>query len=164
MSGFHSGLTASIPVEDMFALIARLGAASGGSQALTNDTLRALGFVTKRYPMDSDLYWIVPGDDRHPLPPWCNKITASLDAALALAERVLPGCRCMAGSRGLKGDKARAAVIPVAGRMAGAKAHTPALALCIAILRATLDGCEAEGGVNKTSHATGDRPEKGEQT
>lgn len=142
MSGLvHSAASGSIPVPDMSSLIARLEAAAGGSQALTDDTLRAMGFTTKRYPMDSDRYWIVPGDERHPLPPWCDKITVSLDAALALAERVLELRGpininvCLAGS-------AQAQIYPddPCGVHVQAVASSPALALCIAILKAKAQG------------------------
>lgn len=126
---------------DMQELIARLEAAAGGSQALTDDTLRALGFVTKRYPMDSDRYWIVPGDERHPLPPWCDKITVSLDAALALAERVLPGWVYMLVNDYC--DYFRAELVRPESSVVKAVAETMPLALCIAILKAKAQG---EGG------------------
>lgn len=55
---------------------------------------------------------------------------------VALVERALPGSRCLVGTRGMKGDRARAAIIPAHGRMVGAKHRTPAIALCIALLKA----------------------------
>jgi hypothetical protein len=114
-------------------LIKRLEEAEAGSRELTEAVLLALGFVTKRYPMDSDTYWIVPGDERNPLPAWADRITTSLDAALALAERL-----------GLDGWH------PLYAAMLNWKAHDPRgplsktlpLALCIAILKATDTGRE----------------------
>ena len=53
-----------------------------------------------------------------------GRYTTSLDAALALAKRVLPGVW------------AKAALYPSAGPVSVGRARNPALALCIAILRA----------------------------
>ena len=63
-------------------------------------------------------------------------LNGSVDATVALVERALPGSRCLVGTRGMKGDRARAAIIPAHGRMVGAKHRTPAMALCIALLKA----------------------------
>lgn len=131
---------ALIPVRDMSALIARLEAAVGGSPALTDDVLKALGFVTKRYPMDSDRYWIVPGEDRHPLPPWCDKITVSLDASLALAERVVGNREWLVEGKDRPLGRVHRVCLGIVGPV---YASTPALALCIAILKAKAQG---EGG------------------
>lgn len=83
----------------------------------------------------------------------------SLDAALALAERVLEGW-----SWEIRIDESGASVqaapvwwmeglaAPDEGGVS-CEAATPALALCIATLRAKLDGYAAEGEVNKNPKA-----------
>lgn len=64
------------------------------------------------------------------------EFTISMDRALALAERVLPGCRWEGGVNGHEG--AWAQVFPDLTGIQG-RAPTPALALCIAILHARKD-------------------------
>ncbi len=119
-------------------LIARLEAAEVESTGFNDDVLRSLGFVTKRYPMDSDTYWIVPGNERHPLPPWCDKITISIDAALALAERVLPGFTWRV-QRHSSGMFDAAFWSDPDDQYAGyGRVVSPAVAICLAILRAKL--------------------------
>lgn len=61
--------------------------------------------------------------------------TTSLDAALALAERVLPGCRCIA-ERDHDGTGWACVRASEDSERFMTDAHTPALALCISILRA----------------------------
>lgn len=117
----------SIPTE----LVDRLSAAAAGSRHLDYELKDAL----------NDPHWNlrVPAD-------W----TTSLDAALALAERVLPD-RPILMDRMPDGS----GWAQVRGTLSfNAKAATPALALCIAILKAlaptpsdTLTGHEAEGEV-----------------
>jgi hypothetical protein len=68
------------------------------------------------------------------------RVTTSLDAALALAERVLPGCLV---SLFLHGNAAASVECKTAGRVkTESLSATPALALCIAILKATDTGRE----------------------
>ena len=113
---------------DLSALIARLEAAEVGSFALDKQILAALGFTWRgmAYWNSENEMWSGP-----------SALTRSLDAALALAERVLEERGpininvCLAGS-------AQAQIYPVdpCGPHEQAVASTPALALCIAILRA----------------------------
>lgn len=75
-----------------------------------------------------------------------DPVTTSIYATVALVERALPGSLCLAGTRGMKGDRARAAIIPAHGRMVGAKHRTPAMALCIALLKALPAASEGSVG------------------
>lgn len=99
-------------------LIERLEAAEVGSAGLSIDVVTSLDDGGE-FPTHGKLF-----------------VTTSLDAALALAERVLPGWSWTVGTRDVPGCTA---VIdsnggsPILGE---AIAPTPALALCIAILRA----------------------------
>jgi hypothetical protein len=132
---------------DVTGLVERLEKATGGPRSLEKDILRALGYHMRRVPMDSFVYWAknetgfplvdVLGDD-------CDNFTASLDAALALVERVLPGWDiCL--SR-VKGDEAVTwnAVVGEPDSFSGSEATspTPALALCLAALKALAQGNE----------------------
>lgn len=110
-------------------LIRRLEEAEAGGRALDADVFAALGFTYDHGPAD---VWRDAGGD----PFYFNPITSSFDAALALAERVLPGwgfflrsdkdgCNC-----GLVYPDAHF-VTPGCGTAA-----TPALALVAATLRA----------------------------
>jgi len=73
-------------------------------------------------------------------------VTTSLDAALALAERVLPGCRCMV-ERDFDGNGW--AMVQRSGTFNAERVmtdgNTPALALCAAVLKATHKAEGAEG-------------------
>jgi hypothetical protein len=85
--------------------------------------------------------WVALEFDRRSSPIDAPEYTTSLDAALALAERVLPGWDWHARSH--YGDKFFAQVWPAfQSRQHEAYAATPALALCIAILKATDTGRE----------------------
>jgi len=112
---------------DLSALIARLEAAEAGS--------RELDYAIKA--------WLEPIDDY-----WAIRVaadwTTSLDAALALAERPgMDGWRIMyAALMNWKAHDPRGPLL-----------QTLPLALCIATLRAKLDGYEAEGEVNKNPNA-----------
>lgn len=133
----------------MSGLIERLEAAEAGSTDLDATLFRHFGseLPTAFGPMRVDLEWQDDGSALMPIgemqvrfsaPP----VTTSLDAALALAERVLPGWTWVADG----GGKSRATGV-VIGEGAGedegpdpaftGKASTPALALCIAVLKAT---------------------------
>lgn len=121
---------------DLSALIARLEAAEAGSRELDLVVVRAVGEDARL------LGW----------PPY----TTPLDAALALAERVLPGW-AVEVSRINAGTSRCTANIWTPSQREGqlgsgrvfVDAPTPALALVIATLRAKLDGCE----VNKNPKA-----------
>lgn len=148
MSGVHSGLTASIPVADMSALIARLEAAYATGIMMESEAVALQTALGLEDTYDTDWKRCC----------W-NALKGSLDAALAVLGEVLPAWDWQL-TRGA--DEMALACIQHSRRVSGPEvcAHTPALALVIAILRAKLDGYEAEGGVNQT-RATGDRPEKG---
>lgn len=101
-----------------------------------DDLLNGMRFdeAIERFPRDLAgiaNYW--------PIPPY----TTSLDAALALAERVLPGWAWMVRGSHCDGDGASFAKVwrPYADPPAGdfdALAHTAPLALCAAIVKAKL--------------------------
>lgn len=127
---------------DLSALIARLEAAEVGSRELDAEICilfqyggpNSEGAVNVRTDSnwEGDLLFEQGGDECcNPIPP----VTTSLDAALALAARVLPGWSCSA----IKGQGGcEAYVWPHAEAFADVqgKSSTPALAICIAILRA----------------------------
>jgi len=112
-------------------LIEKLEGAEVGSGALSNEVLSACGYVETRFPMDSCPYWVHPSAPRSPLSVAQESVTTSLDAALALAERVLPGWFVTLDT---SGPHARLWI--GAEPSFGALGCTPALALCAAILRA----------------------------
>jgi len=131
---------------DLSALIARLEAAEVGSRELdAHVEVVARAFEAAKTGLARELWakWIVSRDfgveDEHtayqPAP-----VTTSLDAALALAERVLPEWRVfgISDERDFQVNRGWGAGV---GEKTGpgiqhAKAPTPALALCTAILRA----------------------------
>ena len=142
---------------DLSALIARLEAAKvGGRELDAHVEVAARAFEAAKTGLARKHWakWIVSRDfwveDEHtayqPAP-----ATTSLDAALALAERVLPGCCVLVGDyKGLanhtrwngEGDaratKGWCSLSPddAASSNHRVHAHTPALALCIAVLKA----------------------------
>lgn len=135
MNSLHSAASGSIPSGDLSALIAKLEAAATGSRALDGDV--AWVFHPKlwgrRNPVNGQHQWMTEIDGKPRVLP---RYTTSIDAALALAERVLPGwgfflrkdrdgCNC-----GLVYPDA-SFVTPGCG-----SSPTPALALCAAILKA----------------------------
>ena len=124
----HSAEDGSIPVPDMSALITRLEAAGAGSIELDVAIWDAMGG------------WSVS----HP-----PAYSSSLDAALALAERVLPDwaweIRLDRGGASVQTAPAwwmEGLAAPDEGGVS-CDGKTPALALCIAILKAKAQG---EGG------------------
>lgn len=143
---------------DLSALIARLEAAEVGDQDLSlevNVALEGGEPVGKMANYVMEPYWAI----RRPNPAYVGgfengpnyPVTTSLDAALALAERVLPGCCVLVGDyKGLanhtrwngEGDaratKGWCSLSPddAASSNHRVHAHTPALALCIAVLKA----------------------------
>jgi hypothetical protein len=92
--------------------------------------------------------WVALEFYRRSSPPAAPEYTTSIDAALALAERVLPGCLWTAGSNTYDGaPNGQAEVfLPVPSDFhdgcGEVTAATPTLALCIAILKATDTGRE----------------------
>lgn len=143
----HSGLSASIPVEGgagRFAeLIARLEAVEVGSMELDAAICITLGYVGNNQGYSPLNVRISDGDDEWldyelgpvpytaPIP----DVSQSLDAALALAERVLPGCRCIA-ERDHDGSGWACVRVSEGADRFMADAKTTALALCISILKA----------------------------
>lgn len=126
---------------DLSALIARLEAAEVGSRELdahVEVAVRAFEAAETGLSREHWAKWIVSRDfwveDEHtayqPTP-----VTTSLDAALALAERVLPGWDWQI-TKGA--DEMALACVQHSRRVSGPEvcASTPALAICIAILRA----------------------------
>ena len=119
---------------DLSALIARLEAAEAGSRELDDAAWFAATGEKASYPFDDE----TDPHIRYGTLAWVRlpRSTTSLDAALALAERVLPGwvwnmgndTRCWAH---LWNDLPTYDGNPSMGRAA-----TPAVALCNAILRA----------------------------
>lgn len=160
---------------DLSALIARLEAAEAGDQDLSLEVNIALEGgepvgKTANYVMEP--YWAI----RRPNPAYLGgfengpnyPVTTSLDAALALAERVLPGWhvgiqpwfhtdpdRVMSRAYLIRPDWKR--WNPVGDEWCeqhhGRSCATPALAVAAATLRAKLDGYAAEGEVNKNPKA-----------
>ena len=154
----------SIPGGDLSALIARLEAAEAGSReldaeiwaALRSEKIKITG-IAQPYGDNSGatqvLFTLPPkrtesatqkrGDFQHAEP-----ATTSIDAALALAERMLPGWRKFVE---VVGDGRGSACVFLAHEAIDRPwfhAPTPALALCIAILRAIPNGYEAAGEVS----------------
>ena len=114
-------------------LIARLEAATGGDTGLDCDIVIACGLW--RPPTNSERNPArVDGWRRGELNHYCphTPLTASVDAALALVEQVLPGWNWSVGRDGTS-PWARIDYDGTAGRYSGA---TPAIALCIAALTA----------------------------
>ena len=124
------GLAASVPTGGpLDDLIARLEAASEGSGALDDLVGRAIGCILTG--ITDGVWGVKPGG-------W----TQSLDAALALAERVLPEH----GPIDLTIMGSAKVTIwsndPCGRDLSDAFGHTPALALCIAVLKAVSVGTE----------------------
>lgn len=157
---------------DLSALIARLEAAEAGSRELDAAIWSALLPVKAKVVS----FWPLYSDERKTcveftLPPkrtatvtknsgpylHANPVTTSLDAALALAERVLPGC-CPGVARNVHhkdwyswvGSKDEEGC----GDLGNGRGPSPALALCIAVLKAVQHatpiphGYEAAGEVS----------------
>lgn len=144
MNRVHSGLTASIPVENLSALIARLEAAESKDAWIHAPDVHLVLFNTS-----------------------CARaikspsVTTSVDAALDLVGKVLPGwlwdVTTITTSVGGLRKPLASVVHPDQPEGQEIKTwgygSTPALALCIATLRAKLDGYAAEGEVNKNPKA-----------
>lgn len=156
-----------IPTETLSALISQLETAEAGSRELDREIM-ALSYVWEQrhigarcWDDDSDTccpdakhldwVWVDPATDQ-----WKTTaregfdFTTSLDAALALAERVLPGCEpgVMVEQRLANGKTIWGAWTYVSEKE-DAFAFGPALALCIAILRARVADSPETGGVGE---------------
>jgi hypothetical protein len=110
---------------DLSNLISRLEAAQSGGAGLDHAVHEA-----------AEPALFAPGwkwSTECPLP-----VTTSLDAALTLCERVLPGASCVGFDRTPQGSTAYVSRNNVADGhwLVEAEAPTPALALCLALLRA----------------------------
>lgn len=120
---------------DLSALIARLEAAEVGNRELDCEIARAMGWGVHNARRNG--LWVVPFGEYDTCDPEAvfalGNYTTSLDAALALAERVLPGWQI-----GMWTTKQNAvgSVLRADGGAFDATSSTPALALVIAILRA----------------------------
>jgi hypothetical protein len=111
-------------------LIKRLEEAEEGSADLDREVERALGVIPVGVREDGT--WGLKQR------PW----TTSLDAALALAERVLPGLYMWKVEFDDEPTSTPAWAKVYAKRDGQSFAHTPALALCAAVLKATDTGRE----------------------
>lgn len=184
MTYVHSPKTAhtqSAADTAVLGLIERLEKAEAGSRELDALVCAALGHHPGFPDNDYIVPWHVAVDDRDasrlaayirvpgqpPRSVWSRPsepATTSLDAALALAERVLPGWWWSVSSERIGEPEPR----PFAsgwlsdgalGALRTARAATPALALCIAILKATtapepaLGGDEGEAAVDHETAA-----------
>ncbi|HRL05081.1 MAG TPA: hypothetical protein PL098_00040 [Brevundimonas diminuta] len=125
-------------------LIARLEAAKEGSLELDDSVVIAAlgGEMMDWWDEAAQQHQIKAGDgSRVNVTP----VTASVDAALALAERVLPGWRWSVQQLGPNYEASltlpNGAFLLSPDTEVYTIAKTPALALCIAILRAEVKGC-----------------------
>lgn len=193
----HSALTGSIPGMDgagIAGLVQRLEAAEVGSRELdaqvwcieNGSTFKKMlpvpGFPGRHFSFRTSVGDIgFHGRDQAPV----HHYTTSLDAALALAERVLPGMcvenlgemrdsgrmtghwLCQLGPRG---PRRRLTEITVEALRAVADANplvsapTPALALCIAILRAVQSASTGTCGIAPLGDETQSSNNKGGET
>ncbi|HEY3694112.1 hypothetical protein [Phenylobacterium sp.] len=144
-------------MSDLQGLIERVEAATGPCLELDADIARAMR-ITVTYSVE-----INPkpcGDDFNYLPP----LTASVDAALALAERVLLGCWWLVGKGQLRGTEALYGAQLLFGSDevlgAGESPATPALAILSAILHAKLAQAQEQRSPPPRDQ---DEPREGEQ-
>lgn len=130
----HSPEAGLIPTEGLSALIAKLEAAEAGGPVLDRDIFSLFdervpveGIENGRYAFENEPGWYCSIPD----------FTTSLDAALALAERVLVSPYVGPISLTIMGSgQAFIDHIDPCGEGIGALGNTPALALCLAILKA----------------------------
>lgn len=123
-------------------LVSRLEGAVVGSRELDADIYEAMGFEVKRRAKHYggrrfSRAWAYLRDSR-----WeaMGHLTTSVDAALSLAGRVLPGC-CFRVQKTLPAEEGYVrkpfwATVGPSGEQETSHAATPALALCAAILKA----------------------------
>lgn len=118
---------------DLSDLIARVEAATGPDREIDVAILRAL-------PIEGGWFSVWPDHltwDSLDAGKFAPPLTASLDAALGLAERVLPGVMWQVGFDPDDGSMcARLVTVPPPCAHVKANHDTPALALCLAILKA----------------------------
>lgn len=123
---------------DLAELIARLEAASQGSRPLDREMMLLVGDAREVdhctfYGPDESVWYLGDYEHETDLPP-LPYLTSSLDAIVALIERKLPGWWVQYLGQTTKGWAAR---IERQGTSLGLfNSTTPALALCIAFLRA----------------------------
>lgn len=111
---------------DLTRLLARIESATGPSRDLDQDLY--------------DLVWLGLDVPREEPLPHCPKFTASLDAAIALCERVLPGCNYRVEWQAKAATPERGwASFGKSGEQECAYGYTPALALCAAIIKARME-------------------------
>ena len=127
---------------DMQELIARLEAAEAGSRELDAAVWAASnGYELFEHDGAGWRYRMKPDDImRHERTGYISSYTTSLDAALALAERVVGDREWMVEVKDRPLGRVHRACLGIVGPV---YASTPALALCIAILKAKAQG---EGG------------------
>ena len=150
MIGHSAAESGFIPVRDIPGLIALLDRSEVGTFVLdeiVSDALCKSKFRTciAGLPDEQGGLWMYEFDGHAPSS--ALRVTQSLDAALALAERVLPSWRVFGVSdeRDFQVNSGWAAgICELRGPgIQHARSSTPALALCIAILKAKAQG---EGG------------------
>lgn len=160
MIGHSAAESGFIPVRDIPGLIALLDRSEVGTFVLdeiVSDALCKSKFRTciAGLPDEQGGLWMYEFDGHAPSS--ALRVTQSLDAALALAERVLPGCGWSVSMDDRMGwyqsDIGKDHYL-FAGEPSRSLARTPALALCIAILKAiqharsSTAGYEAAGEVS----------------
>lgn len=136
------------PTETLNALLERIEKAEGPDRELDGELCRILlGWTYEKMKGDRVPYWRTPRNaglyymrESGPLP-----LTSSLDAALTLVERELPGWNPIIGRHrdaGDRGDRWRGTLIPPDARLGtfALWGATPALALLAALLRAKIGG------------------------
>lgn len=127
---------------DLSALIARLEAAEVGSRELDAEIARAMGWEVHNARRNG--LWVVPFGEHDTCDPEAmfalGNYTTSLDAALALAERVLDGWRWSVQQLGPNYEASltlpNGVFLLSSDTEVYAIGKNPALALCIAILKA----------------------------
>lgn len=128
--------------DDLVALRERVRAASGADESLDADIHVALGWTPQIHERGDErrVRWAAPDNQ---LLPWTwepSPITASLDAALALVERVLPGWQWHISSARM-GQKPEAVLHePLSRHVQPAYCATHSLAICDALLSALTKG------------------------
>lgn len=136
-----------ISVKVLGELLGRLEGATGPDRELDCRVWSAVnGYEFIRFDGAGVSWRKLGGDNRHTDLSFVAKVTASLDAALALVERVLPGVWWHVAKGKLKADE------PLFGTVlyftheeelgGGEHETSPAIATCIALVRALIDTSE----------------------
>lgn len=132
---------------DLEALLARVEAATGRDRELDADivsTLEGGKIIWKQANYTMDLYPAIRRPSKHHLGGFanehCPEVTASIDAAVALCERVLPGWKWSLQNSGVLSDSSGYAMVAPDAEATTiiAEAATPPLAHLAAILRAKI--------------------------